>query len=143
ARTRRSRPASSSSSSRSRSPCPASGSSFGRASAAYGVLHFTNRMHNVSVVVVTFNSAQWIERCLESVRGYETIVVDHGSSDGTLELVRQRFPEARVIEEENVGMGGGNNAGMRLASGRYFLLLNSDAWVTGDAVEQLARFADS
>ena len=94
------------------------------------------------MVVVTFNSAQWIERCLESVRGYESIVVDHGSTDGTLELVRSRSPEARVLEQENVGMGGGNNAGMRLASGRYFLLLNSDAWMVGDGLEQLARFAD-
>ena len=97
---------------------------------------------DVSVVIVTFNSGRWIERCLESVRGYETIVVDHGSTDETLEIVRRRFSDVHVIEEENLGMGGGNNAGMRLASGRYFLLLNSDAWVTGDAVEQLARFAD-
>ena len=97
---------------------------------------------DISVVVVTYNSAQWVERCLESVRDYETIVVDHGSTDGTVELVRRRFPEAHVIEEENLGMGGGNNAGMRLASGRYFLLLNSDAWLVGDGAEQLAGFAD-
>jgi len=56
--------------------------------------------------------------------------------------VRSRFPDARVIEEENRGMGGGNNTGMRLASARYFLLLNSDAWGVGDAVEQLTAFAD-
>ncbi|HEX6680462.1 MAG TPA: glycosyltransferase family 2 protein, partial [Gaiellaceae bacterium] len=99
-------------------------------------------MADVSVVVVTFNSAQWIERCLESVRSYETIVVDHGSEDETLEIVRRRFPDARVIEEENRGMGGGNNTGMRLASARYFLLLNSDAWAVGDAVEQLTAFVD-
>jgi GT2 family glycosyltransferase len=99
-------------------------------------------MSEVSVVVVTFNSAPWIERCLESVRGYETIVVDNGSTDGTVALVRERFPEARVIEQENLGMGGGNNAGMRLASARYFLLLNADAWVLGDGVDQLAHFAD-
>jgi N-acetylglucosaminyl-diphospho-decaprenol L-rhamnosyltransferase len=97
---------------------------------------------DVSVVVVTFNSVSWIERCLESVGGYETIVVDNGSGDGTVELVRAKFPEVRVVEQENVGMGGGNNAGMRLASGRYFLLLNSDAWVVDDAVEQLVQFAD-
>jgi GT2 family glycosyltransferase len=99
-------------------------------------------MSDVSVVVVTFNSVPWIERCLESVRGYETIVVDNGSTDGTVALVRERFPEARVIEQENLGMGGGNNAGMRLASARYFLLLNADAWVLGDGVDRLAHFAD-
>ena len=60
------------------------------------------------------------------------VVVDHGSTDGTLELVRERFPDVRVIEQENRGMGGGNNAGMRAADGRYFFLLNSDAWVVGD-----------
>jgi GT2 family glycosyltransferase len=92
--------------------------------------------------VVTFNSARWIERCLESVRGNETIVVDNGSTDGTVELVRSRFPETHIVEQENAGMGGGNNAGMRLAAGRYFLLLNSDAWVVGDAIERLAAFAD-
>jgi GT2 family glycosyltransferase len=99
-------------------------------------------MASVSVVVVTFNALPWIERALESVRGHETIVVDHGSTDGTLELVRERFPEARLIEQENKGLGGGSNAGMRIASGAYFLLLNSDAWALDDAVERLAAFAD-
>jgi len=96
----------------------------------------------VSVVVVAYNGLPWIERCLESVRGYETIVVDNGSTDGTVELVRRRFPEARLIEQPNVGMGAGNNAGMRAASGRHFLLLNSDAWLVADAAERLAAFAD-
>jgi GT2 family glycosyltransferase len=71
------------------------------------------------------------------------IVVDHGSTDGTLDLVRERCPEARVIEQENRGMGGGNNAGMRVAAGRYFLLLNSDAWVLDDGLEKLVEFAEA
>jgi N-acetylglucosaminyl-diphospho-decaprenol L-rhamnosyltransferase len=99
-------------------------------------------MADVSVVVVTYNALPWLERCLGSVRGYETIVVDHGSTDGTLELVRERFPDARLIEQENRGLGGGSNAGMRVASGDYFLLLNSDAWALGDAVERLVLFAE-
>ncbi|MDP9232422.1 MAG: glycosyltransferase family 2 protein [Actinomycetota bacterium] len=99
-------------------------------------------MADVSVVVVTYNALPWVERALESTRGHETVVVDHGSTDGTLELVRERFPEARVIEQENKGLGGGSNAGMRIASGDYFLLLNSDAWALDDAVERLAAFAD-
>jgi GT2 family glycosyltransferase len=96
---------------------------------------------NVSVIVVAFNALPWIERCLESVRGHEVVVVDHGSTDGTLELVRERFPHTRLIEEENRGLGAGLNAGMRTASGDYFLLLNSDAWALGDAVERLVEFA--
>jgi GT2 family glycosyltransferase len=96
-----------------------------------------------SVVVVTWNAAAHIERCLESVRGLETIVVDNGSTDGTVTVVRERFPEAVVIEQENKGMGGGNNAGIRAATRGYVLLLNSDAWVVGHAAAELAAFADA
>jgi N-acetylglucosaminyl-diphospho-decaprenol L-rhamnosyltransferase len=96
----------------------------------------------VSVVVVTFNALPWVERCLDSVRGHELIVVDHGSTDDTLDLIRRRFPDVRLIEEDNVGLGGGSNTGMRTATGDYFLLLNSDAWARGNAVERLVEFAD-
>ncbi len=97
---------------------------------------------DVSVVVVTYDALPWLEQCLDSVRGYETIVVDHGSTDGTLDLVRERYPDVRLVEQANLGFGAGNNAGMRLASGRYWLLLNADAWVVGDAVERLAAYMD-
>ena len=56
-------------------------------------------MASVSVVVVSYNALPWIERCLESVRGHERIVVDHGSTDGTLELLRERFPDVVVHGE--------------------------------------------
>lgn len=97
----------------------------------------------VSVIVVTYNARPWLERCLESVEGHETIVVDHGSTDGTLEFVRERFAAARVIEQENRGFGAGMNAGIRAAGGDWLLLLNADAWAVGDAVEQLVAFAGS
>src|SRR5579871_3672879 len=97
----------------------------------------------VSVVVVTFNAAGHIEQCLESVHGYESVVVDNGSTDGTVALVRKKFPEVTVIEQDNRGMGGGNNTGMRSAGGRYWLLLNSDAWAKPGAVDALAAFADA
>jgi N-acetylglucosaminyl-diphospho-decaprenol L-rhamnosyltransferase len=95
----------------------------------------------VTAVTVTLDGLPWIERCLESLRGVETIVVDHGSTDGTHELVRQRFPDVRVIEQQNTGYGAGLNAGIRASSRRYVLIVNSDAWVVGDAVERLAAFA--
>jgi N-acetylglucosaminyl-diphospho-decaprenol L-rhamnosyltransferase len=99
-------------------------------------------MADVSVVVVTYNAMSYIERCLESVSRYEIVVVDHGSKDGTPELVRERFPQAQLIEQENRGFGAGMNTGMRAASGRYFLLLNADAWALGGAVAKLRAFAD-
>jgi N-acetylglucosaminyl-diphospho-decaprenol L-rhamnosyltransferase len=91
---------------------------------------------------VTLNSMPYLERCLEGVAAYEVIVVDHGSTDGSVELVRERFPHARLIEQENRGFGAGMNAGMRAAGGHYFLLLNADAWPVGDAVARLRAFAD-
>jgi N-acetylglucosaminyl-diphospho-decaprenol L-rhamnosyltransferase len=98
---------------------------------------------DVSVVVVTWNALPWVEQCLDSVGGRETIVVDHGSTDGTVAFVRDRYPGVRVIEQENKGMGGGNNTGMRVADGRYFFLLNSDAWVLGDGLDRLVELADA
>jgi GT2 family glycosyltransferase len=98
---------------------------------------------DVSVVVVTWNALPWLEHCLDSVRGRDVVVVDHGSTDGTVRFVRERYPDVRVIEQENKGMGGGNNAGMRAAGGRYFFLLNSDAWVLDDGLDRLVELADA
>jgi N-acetylglucosaminyl-diphospho-decaprenol L-rhamnosyltransferase len=97
----------------------------------------------VVAVTVTLNGLPWIEQCLESLRGLETIVVDHGSTDGTLDLVRERFPEVRLIEQANDGYGAGLNAGFRASSSRYWLAINSDAWVVDDAVNRLLAFADA
>jgi N-acetylglucosaminyl-diphospho-decaprenol L-rhamnosyltransferase len=97
---------------------------------------------DLTAVTVAYNGLPWIERCLESLAGVETIVVDHGSTDGTLDLVRGRFPEVRVVEQGNLGYGAGLNAGIRASSRRYVLIVNSDAWPVGDAVERLAAFAE-
>jgi GT2 family glycosyltransferase len=99
-------------------------------------------MRDTSAVVVTYNALPWLEQCLESVAGVETIVVDNGSTDGTPAFVRERFPDVRVIEQENLGLAAGWNAGMEAASGRYFLILNADAWLTPGSLERLVAFAD-
>ena len=98
---------------------------------------------DVSAVVVAYNALPWLEQALASVAGYETVVVDHGSTDGTLELVRESFPAARLVEQENRGLAAGWNRGIRETSGAYVLILNADAWALGDAVDQLAAFADA
>jgi len=99
-------------------------------------------MRDASVVVVTHNALPWIERCLESVRGEEVVVVDNGSSDGSADVVREQLPDARVIEQENLGLAAGWNRGIEAASGRYFLILNSDAWLTEGSLRRLVAFAD-
>jgi GT2 family glycosyltransferase len=94
-------------------------------------------------VTVTLNGLPWVEQCLESLAGVETILVDHGSTDGTVERVREGFPDVRVVEQENRGLGAGLNAGMRAVPARYHLLINSDAWLVGEALERLVAFADA
>jgi N-acetylglucosaminyl-diphospho-decaprenol L-rhamnosyltransferase len=98
---------------------------------------------DVSVVVVTYNALPWLEQALESVRGHEIVVVDHGSGDGTVAFVRERFPEVGLVEQENRGLAFGWNAGIERTSGRYVLLLNSDAWLDEGALDALVAFADA
>jgi N-acetylglucosaminyl-diphospho-decaprenol L-rhamnosyltransferase len=98
---------------------------------------------DVSVVVVTYNGLPWLERALDSVRGHQAIVVDHGSSDGTVQLVRDRYPDVQLVEEENRGLAFGWNTGVAHTSGRYVLLLNSDAWLDDGALDALVAFADA
>jgi len=98
-------------------------------------------MADVAVVVVTYDAMPWIEQCLESVRGLETVVVDHGSTDGTGAFVRDRFPEVRVVEQENLGLAAGWNRGMREAPADAWLILNADAWMTDGSTGRLLAFA--
>jgi GT2 family glycosyltransferase len=93
--------------------------------------------------VVTYNALPWLERCLESVRGVETVVVDHGSSDGTVDMVRERFPEVALVEEENRGLAFGWNTGIAHTHARYVLLLNADAWLDDGALDALVAYADA
>jgi N-acetylglucosaminyl-diphospho-decaprenol L-rhamnosyltransferase len=99
---------------------------------------------DVGVVVVTFNALPHVERCLESIRGYETVVVDHGSKDGTPELIRDRFSDITLLHNENRGLAAGWKRGIEaLGRPRYLLIMNADAWVIDDAVERLVTFADT
>src|SRR5919108_4546456 len=98
-------------------------------------------MASVTVVVVTYNAAEYLERCLESVRGHESIVVDNASGDDSVAIARRLG--ATVVEQENRGLAAGWNEGLRRASGEYVFILNADAWAVGDAVERLAAVLDA
>ncbi len=94
----------------------------------------------VSVVLVSWNAADVIGPCLESLRGgpHEIVVVDNASADGTGDLVSARFPEVRLIRHrENRGFAGGVNAGIRASRGQFVLLLNCDTNVHPGAIERL------
>ena len=89
-------------------------------------------MIEVSIIIVNWNGRQHLETCLSAVAAqqgvtFETILVDNGSTDGSVEFVRARFPAVRVVPlAENRGFAGGNNAGAREARGTYLAFLNND-----------------
>jgi N-acetylglucosaminyl-diphospho-decaprenol L-rhamnosyltransferase len=97
----------------------------------------------VAAVVVTYDALPWIEQCLDSLAGVETVVVDNGSRDETVAFVRERYPDVRVIESENRGLGAGWNVGIAETESRWVLLLNADAWLSEGSLARLAEFADS
>jgi len=101
----------------------------------------------VSIIIVSYDTREVLEHCLDSIAestsGVETVVVDNGSTDGSPEMVRERFP--RVIlaaRRSNLGFAGGCNAGAAMAEGEHLLFLNSDCRVRTGSVETLSGFLD-
>lgn len=105
-------------------------------------------LQKLFVIIVTYKGHQWYERCFTSLRNSEypvqTIVIDNASNDGTVEYIRENFPEIHLIEStENLGFGRANNIGMRYALDNecdYVFLLNQDAWL--DSPDTLKKLVD-
>ncbi|MCY2960742.1 MAG: glycosyltransferase family 2 protein [Planctomycetota bacterium] len=103
----------------------------------------------VSVVVVNYQGAAYLEECLDAVRSLagavdEVIVVDNASTDGSVALLRERFPDVRVLAmPSNEGPCPARNAGMRVARNRWVLALDNDAVVRADTLTKLAAAAAS
>jgi len=97
----------------------------------------------ISVVVLNWNGHQVLESCLNSLynqtyRPLEMIVVDNASTDGSADLVRQKFQEVGlIVNEKNLGFGGGNNIGIQASRGRYIMMLNNDTRLDPKCVEEL------
>ncbi len=92
----------------------------------------------IAVIVVTFNSMPFIERCLESVLcqkglAFEIIVVDNGSGDGTSDFIKSKYPDVRLItNENNKGAAFARNQGIAVVDGDWVLTLDADAWLSSD-----------
>ncbi|MCF8349142.1 MAG: glycosyltransferase family 2 protein [Bacteroidales bacterium] len=104
----------------------------------------------LSVIIVNYNVEYFLEQCLYSVRksisgiDAEVIVVDNNSIDGSNEMVRQKFPEVKLIEnKDNRGFSKANNQGITISKGRYVLLLNPDTVVEDDTFSKIIAFMDN
>jgi asparagine synthetase B (glutamine-hydrolysing)/GT2 family glycosyltransferase len=98
----------------------------------------------LSIVIVNWNTRDILRDCLTSVREHmagvphETLVVDNASTDGSPDMVRDEFPDVRlIVNDENVGFGRANNQAMHVARGRWLLLLNSDTELLDRSVAEL------
>ena len=103
---------------------------------------------DLSIIVVSYNTRQLLGDCLRSLYaaeappgGMEIIVVDNASADGSPEMVRQRYPQARlIVSDENRGYSAANNLGSAAATGDTLLFLNSDTVVAADALVRPLRY---
>ena len=113
-----------------------------------------NRTPKLSVVVVNWNGRRWIRRCLQHLqtqdfRDFETLVVDNGSDDGSLEIISNEYPEVKLLaRRENIGFAAANNYAAKIARSEWLVLLNNDAfpdrcWLLNltDAAEKNPQFA--
>ncbi|MET3939719.1 GT2 family glycosyltransferase [Paenibacillus sp. PvP094] len=104
---------------------------------------------DVSIIIVNYNTRKLTLDCLASVYEsitsfqYELIVVDNASYDGSVEAIRDAYPDVKLIaNRDNTGFAVANNQGMEIAKGRYILLLNSDTVVQKDTLEIMIGFMD-
>lgn len=103
-------------------------------------------MGQIAVAIVNYNTREHLEACLATVvaeRPWEVIVVDNGSSDDSVAMVRDEYPSVELIaNENNLGYGAAANQAIRASSADYVLLLNSDTKVQPGALQALSRYLD-
>lgn len=104
----------------------------------------------VSVIIANWNGEAILEACLHSIFehtkrvSFEVIVVDDASTDRSVEVIRTKFPQVHLVENErNIGYAATNNRALACARGEYFLLLNNDTILQNDAIGLMAEYLDN
>jgi GT2 family glycosyltransferase len=106
---------------------------------------------DITAIVVNYKTPELTNKAVASIFAgspgivKEVIVVDNASGDGSPEMIRSKWGDRITLIEDkrNLGFAEANNIAMRMAKGRYFFLLNSDAEAMGDGIEKMVGFADS
>jgi hypothetical protein len=107
---------------------------------------FENIKPEISVIILSWNGLYLLKECLpslekQSFRRFETIVVDNGSTDGTADWLRAKYPAVKLLAlGKNRGFCGGNNAGLSVAQGNYIALLNNDTEVEEHWLQELYNY---
>ena len=104
----------------------------------------------LSVIILCWNDLKVIGDCLQSIYAgtrtidFEVIVSDNGSRDGTIEFIKQNFPQVRLLENgRNLRFAKGNNVGIQVSTGDYILILNPDTIIHDGALDTLVAYADT
>jgi GT2 family glycosyltransferase len=103
----------------------------------------------VSLIILNWNGKGFLKECLDSLskqlyRGFETILVDNGSTDGSAVYVHEYYPWVNLVElPENIGFSGGNNRGLAECRGDYIVTLNNDTKVETEFIAELVKMAEA
>jgi len=104
---------------------------------------------DVSIIIVSFNTRDLLRECLQTLIKeagtlcYEVLVIDNASADGSADMVAVEFPTVHLIRSTiNLGFAAANNLGFAQAQGRYVVLLNSDAFLTAQALTKAVTFME-
>jgi GT2 family glycosyltransferase len=104
---------------------------------------------DMSIVLVCWNNKAYLEPCLKSLYAgglkstFDVVVADNGSTDGSQQMLAEKYPDVKIIQNEgNVGLGRASNQGIEATNGRYVLLLNNDTIVNGPSLDRLVEFLD-
>ncbi len=105
---------------------------------------------DLSIIILNYKTPGLLKYCLKGIArtapalSYEIIVVDNASHDGSVEMLRQEFPQIRLIESpRNCGFAAGNNLGLTASQGDYVMIMNPDIVVTQGALETMINFLAS